>query len=268
MQPRNLHTTINYQETKNPSASKHTRRHRKKKKKTMSLWLNAYLRAIEERDSKEKANESLFDTCVFMNQKTLWRNFFFLFFIIRGQALHIDEINKTSDTRLADRAADLASFPPVPVPPEPTTAPAPLVARIESSSDGKKASREPPRSKASRLFSKDGTTATSLDVLAKVREDLGEAQRSKGVMQAQLQSLNEEVAELRAQSQLDKRRIRELSVEKTNLVKRMRDLDEELKGKAKLLEVCFTLPVLKLFSSTNNFFFFFFSSFLFPTAYS
>lgn len=58
-------------------------------------------------------------------------------------------------------------------------------------------------------------------------------------MQAQLQSLNEEVAELRAQSQVDKRRIRELGVEKTNLVKRMRDLDEELKGKAKLLEVCF-----------------------------
>lgn len=82
----------------------------------------------------------------------------------------------------------------------------------------------------------------SLDVLAKVREDLGEAQRSKGAMQAQLQSLNGEVAELRAQSQVDKKRIRELGVEKTNLVKRMRDLDEELKGKAKLLEVCFAYP--------------------------
>lgn len=127
--------------------------------------------------------------------------------------------------------------------PEPEPA---SLARIESS-DGKKASREP-RSKAGR--SKDGTAA-SLDVLAKVREDLGEAQRSKGAMQAQLQSLNEEVAELRAQSQVDKRRIKELGVEKTNLVKRMRDLDEELKGKAKLLEVCFAC-VLKLFSSTKK----------------
>lgn len=79
----------------------------------------------------------------------------------------------------------------------------------------------------------------SLDVLAKVREDLGEAQRSKGAMQAQLQSLNEEGAELRTQSQVDKKRIENLGVEKTNLVKRMRDLDEELKGKTKLLEVCF-----------------------------
>lgn len=90
----------------------------------------------------------------------------------------------------------------------------------------------------------------SLDVLAKVREDLGEAQRSKGVMQAQLQSLNEEVAELRAQSQVDKKRIKELGVEKTNLVKRMRDLDEELKGKAKLLEVRCAYA-FQLFSSTD-----------------
>lgn len=81
----------------------------------------------------------------------------------------------------------------------------------------------------------------SLDVLAKVREDLREAQRSKGAMQAQLQSLNEEVAELRTQSQVDKKRIEDLGLEKTNLVKRMRDLDEELKGKTKLLEVCFYL---------------------------
>ena len=83
----------------------------------------------------------------------------------------------------------------------------------------------------------------SLDVLAKVREDLGEAQRSKGAMQAQLQSLKEEVAELRTRSQVDKKRIEDLGVEKTNLVKRMRDLDEELKGKTKLLEVCFCLYV-------------------------
>lgn len=71
-------------------------------------------------------------------------------------------------------------------------------------------------------------------------------------MQAQLQSLNEEVAELRAQSQVDKKRIRELGAEKTNLVKRMRDLDEELKGKAKLLEVCCAYA-FQLFSSTDIF---------------
>lgn len=86
-------------------------------------------------------------------------------------------------------------------------------------------------------------------------------------MQVQLQSLNEEVAELRAQSQVDKRRIRELGVEKTNLVKRMRDLDEELKGKAKLLEVCFFyLNKSSILSSSTNILFFF--SFSLPKAYS
>lgn len=134
---------------------------------------------------------------------------------------------------MADRAAGLAS-------PESELAP---LAHNESS-DGKKATRES-KSKASR--SKDVGT-TSPDVLAKVREDLGEAQRSKGAMQVQLQSLSEEVAELRAQSQVDKKRIGELGVGKTNLVKRMRDLDEELKGKAKLLEVCF-LVTMRLNSS-------------------
>lgn len=131
----------------------------------------------------------------------------------------IDDI--TTDTRLADRTAGLTS---------PETEPASL-ARNESS-EGKKANRES-KLKASRFRD----VAVSVDVLAKVREDLGEAQRSKVVMQAQLQNLNEEVVELRAQSQVDKKRISELGVEKTNLVKRMRDLDEELKGKTKLLEV-------------------------------
>lgn len=157
---------------------------------------------------------------------------------------------KLPDTRLADRAAGLAA-------PEPERAP---LGRIESS-DGKKATttREA-KSKAGR--SKEVTA--SLDVLAKVREDLGEAQRSKGAMQAQLQSLNEEVVELRAQSQVDKKRIRELGVEKTNLVKRMRDLDEELKGKAKLLEVCFCLhaPPRTVLQTTDLFFFSFHSIFM------
>ncbi len=75
------------------------------------------------------------------------------------------------------------------------------------------------------------------DFLAKVREDLGEAQRSKGTMQAQLHSLTEETQTLREQSKVDRKRIGELALEKTNLATRMKDLNEELKGKAKLLEV-------------------------------
>lgn len=76
-----------------------------------------------------------------------------------------------------------------------------------------------------------------LDDLAKIRRDLSEAQRSKGAMELEIQGLAEEIQRLRAQSKLDRKRLNELALERTNMATRMRDQDEELKGKAKLLEV-------------------------------
>ncbi len=56
-------------------------------------------------------------------------------------------------------------------------------------------------------------------------------------MEARLQSVTEELQKLKIQSSLDKKRIGELSKEKATLTTGMRDRDEELRGKAKLLEV-------------------------------
>ena len=78
---------------------------------------------------------------------------------------------------------------------------------------------------------------TALDALAKIQKDFSEAQRSKEAMELKLQGLAEETQRLRVQSKLDRLRINELALERTNLTMRMRDRDEELKGKAKLLEV-------------------------------
>lgn len=75
------------------------------------------------------------------------------------------------------------------------------------------------------------------DVIAKVRQDLGEAQRSRGLMETRLQSVTDELQKLKIQSSLDSKRIGELSKEKTILTTGTRDRDEELRGKAKLLEV-------------------------------
>ena len=75
------------------------------------------------------------------------------------------------------------------------------------------------------------------DALARARQDLSEAQRSKGVMQSRLEVATEELQKRKLQSQLDSKHIRELTAERTSLVTRMRDQDEELKGKGKLLEV-------------------------------
>ena len=80
------------------------------------------------------------------------------------------------------------------------------------------------------------------DAIAKVRQDLSEAQRSRGLMETKLQSVIEDLQKLKIQSSLDSKRIGELSKEKATLTTGMRDRDEELRGKAKLLEVRVNAP--------------------------
>lgn len=75
------------------------------------------------------------------------------------------------------------------------------------------------------------------DAIAKVRQDLGEAQRSRGLMATKLQSVVEELNKLRLQSSLDTKRVDDLTKEKSVLTTGVRDRDEELRAKAKLLEV-------------------------------
>lgn len=75
------------------------------------------------------------------------------------------------------------------------------------------------------------------DALIKAREDLSEAQRSRADMQLQLRDLKEEIKKLQLQSKLDNKQIGQLISEGTNLTTRLKDQNEELKGKAKLLEV-------------------------------
>ena len=70
-----------------------------------------------------------------------------------------------------------------------------------------------------------------------MRQDLSEAQRSRGLMETRLHSATEQLQKLRIQSSMDSKRISELSKEKATLTTGMRDRDEELRGKAKLLEV-------------------------------
>ena len=79
--------------------------------------------------------------------------------------------------------------------------------------------------------------STNPDAIAKVRQDLSEAQRSRGLMETKLQSVTEELKKLKIQSSLDRKKISELTKEKATLTTGLRDRDEELKGKTKLLEV-------------------------------
>ena len=82
--------------------------------------------------------------------------------------------------------------------------------------------------------------------LFRIRHDLSEAQRSKGEMQARLQILTEELQNLKMQAKVDGKRINDLTTERTALVIRIRDRDEELRGKAKLLVVSFLFFLTRL----------------------
>lgn len=76
------------------------------------------------------------------------------------------------------------------------------------------------------------------DALAQVRDDLAEAQRSRALLEARLHTMTDEDQKLKMQSSLDVKQIAELTKAKAALSTSVKDRDEELRGKAKLLEVC------------------------------
>ena len=82
------------------------------------------------------------------------------------------------------------------------------------------------------------STSVAVDVsAAQVRQNLAEAQRSRGELETRIVAVTSELEKLQLKSTMDSRRITELAMEKSNLVKKLRDRDEELRGKSKLLEV-------------------------------
>lgn len=70
----------------------------------------------------------------------------------------------------------------------------------------------------------------------KLRQDLSEAQRSRGVLETKLKSITDELQSLKISSSLEHKRVGELSKEKDQLTRSVKDRDEEIRGKAKLLE--------------------------------
>ncbi|CAO1599138.1 MAG: hypothetical protein LQ349_002746 [Xanthoria aureola] len=79
-------------------------------------------------------------------------------------------------------------------------------------------------------------TSSNAETLAQIQKDLGEAQRSRGALQSRLQDVSDGLQKSKLQSAIDRKRLDELGSEKAALARRLKDRDEELRGKAKLLE--------------------------------
>ena len=165
----------------------------------MASWQKEYLQALDDRDKKEKANYEFYSSCLhFLPKRTK------------------SELTISEDSKLADRMATVDQ-------------------RASGDKDSSQALLSP--SNVVNPAAAALSAPLSTENIAKIREDLGEAQRSKGIMQSRLQKVSDELQKLKMHSALDKNRIVELSSERTILLTKIKDRDEELKGKAKLLEV-------------------------------
>ncbi|EEP80215.1 predicted protein [Uncinocarpus reesii 1704] len=123
-------------------------------------------------------------------------------------------------TRLADRTGNLESNLITPATPSTPTPPPTTPSRQPSRRD------IPP-----------AQLPNIADTLTTARHDLAEAQRSRTELLARLKKTTEELESAKRKASLDNKKVLDLSVERTQLQQRLKDRDEELRGKAKLLDV-------------------------------
>ncbi|KAI1144624.1 autophagy protein 16 [Hypoxylon sp. FL0543] len=72
--------------------------------------------------------------------------------------------------------------------------------------------------------------------VAQLRLDLAEALRSKGQLQNRLKAAEDELQKLRSKTKVDTKRINDLTIERNALMARLKDRNEELVGKNKMLK--------------------------------
>ena len=121
-------------------------------------------------------------------------------------------------TKLADRTAELSRPNPEPAPQEPPISPPPsLVHRFSTRSPCPAPPAETPSSIA-------------------LRHEFTNAQAERAKLSSQLESALAELETLKAASKADRKEISRLTKTTAQIQVRLRDRDEELRGKAKLLE--------------------------------
>ncbi|KAL8801374.1 MAG: hypothetical protein Q9182_004488 [Xanthomendoza sp. 2 TL-2023] len=145
---------------------------------------------------------------------TSWRQEYLLALQARDRSEQAQKPFYDAYTRLADRAATadaqaraIAEAEPTPIQPSKAA---------------------PPRTSAQQ--------SSNAESLAQIRADLTEAQRNRETLQSRLQDVSSSLQKSKSQSVIDKKRLDELTSERAALTLRLRDRDEELRGKAKLLE--------------------------------
>ncbi|KAL1304402.1 hypothetical protein AAFC00_003402 [Neodothiora populina] len=169
----------------------------------MSDWVSQYSAALDERDLREKAHRSYIDAY----------------------------------TKLADRTAALEST----ATPAASTSPAPALSGKQLSARAATSGlASPSRGKSpvvqDPLPGHSSNNAPLSDLLAQLRSDLASTQRSRADLQTQLSQRQAELATLTGQAKAATKQVETLTREKLTLERRLKDRDEEVRQRQRLVE--------------------------------
>ncbi|KAI9759219.1 MAG: hypothetical protein M4579_002507 [Chaenotheca gracillima] len=166
----------------------------------MASWRNEYLGALRARDRLEQVDVKLFQTYTRLADRTAAAE-------AARQTSRLNPKAGPSNRSIESQAGS-------PHPPD--------TQRTGSNASPAPGSKEHPKA--------------GEEELGQIRHDLAEAQRTKTELQNRLRASVEELEKLRAKTKADAQRVGDLTAARSTLTTRVRDRDEELKGKAKLLE--------------------------------
>lgn len=128
-----------------------------------------------------------------------------------------------ADTKLADRTANQTTL---------------SLTSANPQSPTPSASEKKPTTPLTSATATSSTPTQDLEsLLTATRADLTAAQKSRGELEKKLESVTKELEQTKKQYGLEKRRVADLVGEKRTLQTRLKDQDEELREKAKLLDV-------------------------------
>jgi peptidoglycan hydrolase CwlO-like protein len=88
-------------------------------------------------------------------------------------------------------------------------------------------------------------TGPSTTNSAQTQADLIKAQKARGELSKRLEEVNEELGKLQVRSKDEGKQLAQLISERTLLSTKLKDRDEELRGKTRLINVCLRAPSLR-----------------------
>lgn len=147
-----------------------------------------------------------------------WKETYLAALETRDEAEKVNQDIYDTYTKLADRTAQLSRPSPPAAPQEPP--------------------KSPPPSLVGRFSTKSPSPAPVIEIPSSValRQEFTTAQAERAKLSAQLESVLAELEALKASSKIDRKEITRLTKTSAHVQLRLRDRDEELRGKAKLLE--------------------------------